>query len=253
MFGLLFREYYMLKIGMWTKIETDIETLEEAKLRKLIIRRRSVIENAEQPNPNFFQRLFPRNKEEKPGKDLYLYTVLSQLAILFFLFLFFNRMDGNKQSISESIQSNQFQGRMVVAILIVVMIILLERYSYLKHISRAIQDAAIKKGVSAENIKAAPLAIEEYETENDEDLNKNKPKLYERNISVRFNEADNLRSAFHDSKRNNRSQASITTKIIEDDDAEELNDKKEKERNILLIIKLILHATLILVVHFVIF
>ena len=33
MFCLLLREYYMLRIGMWYKIETDIETLNEAKIR----------------------------------------------------------------------------------------------------------------------------------------------------------------------------------------------------------------------------
>ena len=33
MFGLLFREYYILRIGMWTKVETDYESLGEAQER----------------------------------------------------------------------------------------------------------------------------------------------------------------------------------------------------------------------------
>ena len=90
----------------------------------------------------FFERLVPRDKDEKPGKDLYLFTILTQLLIFCYLFFFFNRMDGNKQDIIESLQFNQFQGRMVVAMLIVVIIMVLERYQYLKHISRALQDAA---------------------------------------------------------------------------------------------------------------
>ena len=52
---------------------------------------------------DFFHRLLPKNKEEKPGKDLYTPINLIQLVILVYLFLFFSTMDGKNLDISKSI------------------------------------------------------------------------------------------------------------------------------------------------------
>ena len=232
----------MLKIGMWTKIETDIESLEEAKIRKLSINR-SEFENFEKPKENFFQRLFPRNKEEKPGKDLYLYTVLSQFMILFFLFVFFNKMNGNKQSISESIQYNQFQGGMVIAIVIVIMIIILERYTYLKYVSRAIQDAAKNIKISKDDNFNKTLTAKMHKTQQ---IEVEYPLSSFQTVSQRKNLLEESKNEFH------RSQAITSIKEAEENE-DESNIGKEKGRSILLIIKLIIHAALILIVHIVIF
>ena len=51
---------------------------------------------------NFFNRLLPKNKAEKPGVDYYTPTIIVQEIILVYIFICFSKMDGNGQNISES-------------------------------------------------------------------------------------------------------------------------------------------------------
>ena len=141
MFGLLCREYYYLKIGMWHQNETDIENLEQAKIRLLGQSPYSYFIDKTK-HSGFFDRLLPRDKGEKPGIDLYLFIFVCQLVILCYIFIFFSRIDGNNLNISQSLKTNQFQGDMVIAIFIIAGLILFERYLYLRHISKAVSDAA---------------------------------------------------------------------------------------------------------------
>ena len=235
----------MLRIGMWYKIETDIETLNEAKIRLHKNIECSGLE-VQDRSPGFFERLLPRDKDEKPGKDLYLFTILTQLLIFCYLFFFFNRMDGNKKDIIESLQFNQFQGRMVVAMLIVVIIMVLERYQYLKHISRALQDAADAADAAADAaLKRNGNMIEAGIVQRSEAFEKNR---MAHNYSIE--DMNNVRSGLLVAPESPDTNFGMSTMVIEH---EQKKEKKEKERNYLLIIKLILHGALVIIVHFVVF
>ena len=87
----------------------------------------------------FYNRLIPRNKKEKPGTDYYASTFIVQFCILIYIFAFFSQIDGESKDISEALQSNQFSGRMVLALIIQIFIILLERYFYLERTSQAVR------------------------------------------------------------------------------------------------------------------
>jgi hypothetical protein len=115
MLFVLLHEYFLLRVGLWKKTEYEMESLEEAKLRLAgqgvtvsslspdsSTRTSSCLTRASRQIKQFFNRLLPHNKEEKPGKDLYTPTLLVQLVILVYLFLFFSQMDGRGLNISES-------------------------------------------------------------------------------------------------------------------------------------------------------
>ena len=140
-------------------------------------------------------------------------------------------MDGNTQSITQSIQSNQFQGRMVVSVLIVVILIVLDRYVYLRHVSRAIQDAA-------EEIKPPITITRTYNlvSKPSQELEVPKYDNFRRNSDVKIGDIINLQLM----------ETSVIKKVEE-------KKVKENERNTILIIKLILHGALVIVVHVIIF
>ena len=145
MIALLSNNYYLIKIGLWKHTEREIESLKQAKLRlRLITEHQAPAGLRTSAFLRFFNRLLPRNKQEKPGKDFYVYTVLIQMIILLYIFCFFSLMDGNSENISQALRSNQFQGRMVGFLILQVAIIIIERYFYVNRISQAIRDADYK-------------------------------------------------------------------------------------------------------------
>ncbi|CAG9310076.1 PIEZO2_1 [Blepharisma stoltei] len=162
MLFLLIHEYYLLRVGLWNQTEIGLETLETAKSRfsiedddsfiiaedsaPRIMSRLSIINQIPRSQEviGFFKRLLPHNKEEKPGEDLYTPTIIIQLVILFYLICFFGNMDGTNANISKAFKANQFQGRMVVALIFHVTLILLERYLYLERTSQALKLALYK-------------------------------------------------------------------------------------------------------------
>ncbi|OMJ84229.1 hypothetical protein SteCoe_14717 [Stentor coeruleus] len=221
MFSLLCHEYYMLRIGMIYTIETDIESFELARFR--IEGNETKHFEAKKPK-GFFRRLMPRNTAEKPGKDLYLFTFIMQLIILMYLFIFFNSMDGFSQDIYMSIVSNQFQGRMVVSLLIVVLLILYDRYVYLRHTAVTIQ--------SSKDIESEYNSLyRKHKTTIDKSFDAYEPIPLEQN--------ENLKDMF--------GMKTITKDLA--------LAKKERDQaiNIILLFKLIVHGILLIGVHLVIF
>lgn len=163
---LIFHEYYLLRVGLWPYTEFDLETLKDAKKRKqLETSEGDEIENIPvykeskrtlvQKLVAFYFRLLPRNKEEKPGWDLYTATVIIQFVILVYIFCFFSEMDGIATNIGKSFEANQFQGRMVLAIILQMAIILFERFLYLTRTSQALKLALMRlSNVKNEEISA---------------------------------------------------------------------------------------------------
>ena len=53
----------------------------------------------------YFDRLFPRIKQQKPGKDFYVGIAGVQVIICFYLVIFYNQMTAIKSSIAEEYAS----------------------------------------------------------------------------------------------------------------------------------------------------
>jgi Piezo non-specific cation channel, R-Ras-binding domain len=251
MFILIYREYYFLRIGMWEKIETDIESLEDANKRidsgdinteSVDLKKDPELSGKPQRKP-FLERILPKNKAEKPGRDLYLFTFTMQLIILFYLFIFFSKMVGSGQDISQAIRSNQFQGGMVGSIFIMVLLILIDRYLYLRHTSRAIQDAAKEHESQEKEIKKPeeePVK-RPFTTRNQESRN------YQKKFSITFNLEPEKSDLFGYSTMGQINMT--TTQNFEKNDEK----KNDEDRNTLLKIKLILHGTLVILIHGIVF
>ena len=241
LFALLCREYYMIRIGMWEQIETDRENLTEAKIRLRVDKKDektdqdlemnvSVLESKSsmilRDNPGFFERLIPKNPGEKPGRDFYLFTFLMQMIILIYLFFFFNKLDGQSEDISQSLIANQFQGRMVISVVIVVILIIFDRYVYIQHTSIALNDT------------------EEDEVQYMADIRKGKE----------FQKAFTFKGIAR--KFLSRGQdVDVNAKKLDERFKEKKKKKVRHEKAIkkLLIIKLVLHSILLIVVHAMVF
>lgn len=117
-FSVLLLEYYLLRVGLMNKIETEIEV--------------TCYLNSD------------NSYREKPGKDLYPYCLIMQLFITLYLFLFYSRMEGNYQDIDQAIRMNKFQGEMVFSVVIMVIIIIIERIAHNRHISELRAEANAK-------------------------------------------------------------------------------------------------------------
>ncbi|CAG9318174.1 PIEZO2_4 [Blepharisma stoltei] len=156
---LIFHEYYLLRVGLWPHTEFDLESLKEAKKRKLLeMANEETVEQSQiqirpfkEPQRSLYQkirafygRILPRNKEEKPGWDLYTPTVLAQLLIFLYILCFFSDMDGQSTNISRSFVANQFSGRMVIALILQMAAIIFERFLYLTRTSQALKLALLR-------------------------------------------------------------------------------------------------------------
>jgi len=110
-------------------------------------------------NNSYFKTLFPAIKEQKPGKDLYVWIALIQFAIIIYLIPFFTRIERayiNKTS--DDFTTNQFSGTMVIAVFIQITIIIIDRYLYLsrKFITIEKQDIHGKEDTTQSDSNSAP-------------------------------------------------------------------------------------------------
>jgi hypothetical protein len=79
---------------------------------------------------SYFERLFPRIKQQKPGKDYYVGIAAVEIIICFYLIIFYNKMTGIQTSIAEEYTSNEFKGDMVLALFVMIGITVVDRILY---------------------------------------------------------------------------------------------------------------------------
>jgi hypothetical protein len=162
MLTIILHEYYLINIGLSPYIEYELESLHEAKIRSSYIkftinqhssqdqtyrktydrirRERYSFDEEYDANSislyarfkNYWMRLLPYEKEEKPGKDIYFYIVICQFLILIYIFCFYTKMNKESQDIATSFRANSFSGSMVIAILIQIFIMMFDRYLYVE-------------------------------------------------------------------------------------------------------------------------
>lgn len=129
---LLLHQQYLYRVGLQKLTEKEIETLDQAKIRNNL-----QVTSTNDPQTHFFSSLLLLSKQEKPGKDWYTQTIFIQITILVYIFFFFSKLDGNSINIQQSFRNNQFQGRMVSAVIVQMALTLIDRYFYIKQTTDA--------------------------------------------------------------------------------------------------------------------
>jgi hypothetical protein len=103
---------------------------------------------------NYFQRLFPSIKEQKPGIDLYASITFTQFIICYFLIKYYTKMDAYGTQNLEN--TSQFSINMVAMLFTQIFVMILERY-----IARTNVKVSIKKSTAA---KKDDLALDGLKT-----------------------------------------------------------------------------------------
>ena len=80
---------------------------------------------------NYFKKLFPNIRNEKPGDDYYISYSISLLLICVFIIIFYTSMVQDKTFGSIELNTKQFSGEMVICLLIHVIILVYERILYI--------------------------------------------------------------------------------------------------------------------------
>ena len=84
---------------------------------------------------NYFERLFPKIRNEKPGDDYYIYYTISMIFIIVFIILFYTSMVQDKTFGSIELTTKQFSGEMVIFLLIHIIILVFDRVLYISQLN----------------------------------------------------------------------------------------------------------------------
>ena len=76
-------------MGIWERVETQIETLEEARMRLSFSD-----ESLKKEEFEVTGKWFPKSREEAPGKDLYWLMTSIQIVLIIYVLFFFENMLG---------------------------------------------------------------------------------------------------------------------------------------------------------------
>lgn len=79
---------------------------------------------------SFFDRLFPRIKQQKPGTDLYTWLASISVFIIFYIIIFMGGMQGEYDTVSEQFSGNAISGTMVLSMMSMMILMVIDRYFY---------------------------------------------------------------------------------------------------------------------------
>ena len=161
---IIINQFILIRKGLWYMTETDYETIEESNDRiikfnskkvkeeigfnidnKKILPQNQIVsligEIKQASNKTFLQRInyffkknFTRLRNEKPGKDYYLYYTLFLIIILIYIIFFYTEMEKDKMVYNvDAFKLKQFSGNTVIFAFIHVFLIVFDRYLYLKN------------------------------------------------------------------------------------------------------------------------
>ena len=89
------------------------------------------LENYDEMSRTYFQRLFPKIRNEKPGNQYYSSYTIAMLFIIFFLILFYTNMNQDKTFNSVSVDTNQFSSSMVLFLIVHVIFLFYDRVIFI--------------------------------------------------------------------------------------------------------------------------
>jgi len=80
---------------------------------------------------NYFNKLFPKIRNEKPGIDKYPFLVISLILVIIYILLFFTQMAQDKNYGPVTLSTTQFSGNMVLFLILHVFIFVFDRIIYI--------------------------------------------------------------------------------------------------------------------------
>ena len=89
------------------------------------------LDNYNEKDRTYYQRLFPRIRNEKPGNEYYASYTLTFLSIIIFLILFYTNMNQDKTFNSVSVDTNQFSSSMVIFLIVHVIFLVYDRVIFI--------------------------------------------------------------------------------------------------------------------------
>ena len=104
------------------KIKRNIDKLEKAKKER---------EKYDESSRKYFERLFPKIRNEKPGSDFYVCYTLTLAIILIIILIFYSNMVNDKTFGAVEIDTKQVSGEMVLVLIIHVFILLYDRVLFI--------------------------------------------------------------------------------------------------------------------------
>ena len=81
---------------------------------------------------SYFERLFPKIRNEKPGKDFYYAYSLPMIILIFYILFFYTTMVKDKTFGSVDTSTNQFSGMTVILVIFHMIILIIDRVIYLR-------------------------------------------------------------------------------------------------------------------------
>ena len=89
------------------------------------------LENYNEKDRTYYQRLFPKIRNEKPGNEYYASYTIAMLLIIIYIILFYTNMNQDKTFNSVSVDTNQFSSSMVIFLIIHVIFLVYDRIIYI--------------------------------------------------------------------------------------------------------------------------
>ena len=114
------------------------------------------IDSFNENKKNYFERLFPKIRNEKPGGDFYPFYTTFMVLIIIFIILFYTQMIQDVTFNAFSKETNQFSGSMIIFLLIHLFFLFYDRIIYINQNRKNIQynyiiyDKRKKKAVTEE-------------------------------------------------------------------------------------------------------
>ena len=114
-----------------TEIKKERNSKKKDEKRESQIMKPINLENYDEGSRTYFQRLFPKIRNEKPGNQYYSSYAIAMLFIIFFLILFYTNMNQDKTFNSVSVDTNQFSSSMVLFLMVHLLFIFYDRVIFI--------------------------------------------------------------------------------------------------------------------------
>ena len=126
---LLFRYLYTPKemLNMRKKSDADNKEVKDVKHKFPFLIKRNTEKKYNEAERGYFERMFTKNRNEKPGNDFHAsYTFIMALICIFILF-FYNNMDQDKTYGKIDLDMTQFSGAMVIFLILHILFLVCDR------------------------------------------------------------------------------------------------------------------------------
>ena len=110
--------------------EKEKKEKEKEKKEKLKEKKKEK-EKYDESKRTYFQTLFPRTRNEKPGNEYYVSYTLTMVSIIIFILLFYTTMVQDKTFGAVSIETKQFSGAMVCFLLLHIIFLVYDRIIFI--------------------------------------------------------------------------------------------------------------------------